>query len=138
MPMARNLNGRLRRLEAMTKQSGDEVYMVWGADDAAIDAGIADAAARGEVRLGDPVMWAIWPGPGDMPANHWTTMDDLSDGEVVALLAFVRSILRQKGEQPQIGPRSAERMTENAVFRAMAVEFGAARAPAFAAREPTA
>src|SRR3954468_19395457 len=112
--MARAVEGRLRKLEAVRRPPKAVFFLAWGRNEAEIERAVADARAGGSLSRGDTVVRALWTGHSGGPPSRWIGERDLSPAEDDALtvemerrLAEVKRLLAEQDGAEALVPAHA-------------------------------
>jgi hypothetical protein len=66
-----SLESRVTKLERAYRPDDVAFYLLWAADEHALDRARFEALAIGEIQKGDILVAAVWPGPAEMPRSRW-------------------------------------------------------------------
>ena len=93
MKSLQSIISSVEKLEAIRRATTPgRFFLVWGRTDTEAQKAVVAAYKRGDFQKGDPVIFAGWCRDGDdvdsvaIPAPRWTTVEDISNAELHALL----------------------------------------------------
>lgn len=113
--MQRSLATRLEKLERRYKPEDGCFFLVWGSDQASVDAGLDDARTAGKIVDGDIVVTGVWPAEaGPQPPTRWVLhfngKSQLSEDERDILCDIAQ-------DRARIGPAETDRTVVMSVCR---------------------
>lgn len=124
LPMIRNLEIRLRKLEGSRRTAGGEFFLAWGESEADCDLLLAEVRSTGAVVPGDTAVMACWTGMNGTPPSRWIGQGDLDAAEMDALCAAIECKFAEASASAALMDGADQRLRNLSDARLLAMALG--------------
>jgi hypothetical protein len=111
-----SLESRVTKLERAYRPDDVAFYLLWAADEQALDRAKSEALAVGEIQKGDILVAAVWSGLAEMPRSRWVGIKERIRGAEEDAIYDLLLRLKKGDMGPTPPPGALAEMTDAELY----------------------